>query len=63
MSESSLIMANNVIHEGKLLDPQSTDDKVLGIRRYLEMLVKDTSALSSVHYQIRSKGHDKSLFH
>lgn len=58
MSSGGLIVADNVIREGKILRPDDGDEKVVGVRRYLELLAKEESTVSSVHQQVGEKGYD-----
>lgn len=56
--KGSLIIADNVIREGKVLDTLSEDEKVIGVRNYLDMLSKNTSVHSSVLQTVGAKEHD-----
>lgn len=54
----SLILADNVVREGKLLDENSTDPKVIGVRAYCEMLSRDERVSSSILQQVGEKAYD-----
>ncbi len=54
----SLIIADNVIRDGKVLDEKSTDEKVLGVRAYNEMLAQNDKVISSVLQQVGVKEYD-----
>ncbi len=54
----SLIIADNVIRDGKVLDENSTDEKVIGVRAYNQMLAKNDKVISSVLQQVGIKDYD-----
>ncbi|GAB5409354.1 MAG: O-methyltransferase [Balneolaceae bacterium] len=56
--KGSLIIADNVIREGKVLDKNSTDEKVIGVRAYNQMLAKNDQVISSVLQQVGIKEYD-----
>ncbi|WP_282042696.1 O-methyltransferase [Winogradskyella flava] len=56
--KGSLIIADNVIREGKVLDQNSTDEKVVGVRAYNQMLAKNNKVVSSVLQQVGIKDYD-----
>ncbi len=56
--KGSLIVADNVIRDGKVLDENSKDEKVIGVRNYLEMLSKNDHVISSVLQQVGVKDYD-----
>ena len=56
--KGSLILADNVVREGKVLDQNSHDEKVLGVQAYNAMLAAETRVQSSVLTQIGIKGYD-----
>ena len=56
--KGSLIIADNVIRNGKVLDKTSSDDKVIGVRAYTEMLAKNDKVVSSVLQQVGIKEYD-----
>ncbi|WP_036478484.1 O-methyltransferase [Myxosarcina sp. GI1] len=53
-----LIVADNVIREGKILDRHSKDEKVLGVRRFNQMLASNIDVTASILQTIGIKGHD-----
>lgn len=54
----SLILADNVIRGGKLLDASSKDEKVKGVRAYCEMLAQEERASTSILQQVGIKAYD-----
>ena len=56
--KGSLIVADNVIRDGKVLDEKSKDEKVIGVRNYNEMLSKNKQVISSILPQVGIKNYD-----
>ncbi len=56
--KGSLIVADNVIRDGKVLDESSKDEKVIGVRNYIEMLSKNDKVTSSILQQVGVKDYD-----
>ncbi|MEO1653093.1 MAG: O-methyltransferase [Bacteroidota bacterium] len=56
--KGSLIIADNVIREGKVLDAQSKDEKVIGVRAYNQMLSQNKQVTSSILQQVGIKEYD-----
>ncbi len=54
----SLILADNVVREGEVLDPGSTDESVLAARAFNAMLAAEPRLEAVVLQQIGAKGHD-----
>lgn len=54
----SLIIADNVIREGKIIDPNNTEEKVIGVRQYCEMLASDTQVTSVILPTVGEKEYD-----
>ena len=57
----SLIVADNVVRDGALGDPESTDARVLGVRRMVEYAFSRAELLSTVVQTVGSKGYDGML--
>ena len=55
---SELFSADNVIRDGKALDENSEDEKVVGVRAYNKMLSKNDKVISSILQQVRVKEYD-----
>jgi predicted O-methyltransferase YrrM len=54
----TLILADNVIRDGEIIDPNSTDPNVQGVRRFLELLAADPRISSTAVQTVGSKGYD-----
>ncbi|HEV3418959.1 MAG TPA: O-methyltransferase [Candidatus Acidoferrum sp.] len=54
----SVIIADNVVREGAVLDPKSTDDDIQGIRRFLEMVGKEKRVSGTALQTVSTKNYD-----
>jgi len=54
----SLIIADNVVRDGQVADPDSPDDRVRGVRAYLEMVAADSRLDATALQTVGSKGWD-----
>jgi predicted O-methyltransferase YrrM len=54
----SVIIADNVVRQGLVLDPDSTDDRVPAVRRFIEMLAAEPRLDATVLQTVGVKGHD-----
>jgi predicted O-methyltransferase YrrM len=54
----SLIVADNVVRGGAVIDADSTDPTVLGIRRMTEIIAADPRLSATALQTVGSKGHD-----
>ena len=54
----ALIIADNVIREGKVLDTNSEDEKVIGVQRFNEMLATNSDVTATILQTIGIKGYD-----
>lgn len=54
----TLIICDNVIREGQVLDPNSTDERVYGVRRLNEMLSKNNKVTATIIQTVGAKEHD-----
>ena len=54
----TLILADNVIRDGEVIDATSTDPNVLGVRRFLALLAADPRISSTAVQTVGSKGYD-----
>ena len=54
----AIIIADNVIREGKVLDRDSKDEKVLGVQRFNKMLATNTDVTATILPTIGIKGFD-----
>ncbi len=54
----SVIIADNVVREGAVLDPNSKDPDIQGIRRFLNMVGKEKRASGTALQTVSSKSYD-----
>lgn len=54
----TLIIADNVIREGKVLDPDSDDDMVQGVRRFNQAMANNAATVSTIVQNVGAKVHD-----
>jgi predicted O-methyltransferase YrrM len=54
----TVIVVDNVVREGAIVDPSSPDPSVVGIRRFLGELATDTSVSGTVIQTVSEKKHD-----
>jgi predicted O-methyltransferase YrrM len=54
----TVIIADNVVREGAIVDPESEDSRVLGVRRFLEQLAAELRVSATVIQTVGSKGYD-----
>lgn len=54
----TLIVADNVIREGKVLDPTSTDEMVKGVQRFNDVLARTKSVTATIIQTVGTKEHD-----
>ncbi len=56
--KGTIIVCDNVIREGKILDKSSTDDRVTGVQRFNEALSRNTKVTATILQIAGAKGHD-----
>jgi predicted O-methyltransferase YrrM len=54
----SVIIVDNVVREGHVIDAASTDASVQGVRRFMEMLAHEPRVTASALQTVGSKGYD-----
>jgi predicted O-methyltransferase YrrM len=54
----SLIIGDNVVRDGAILDPDSSDGVVRGVRRFYEMLAAEPRLSATAIQTVGAKGHD-----
>ena len=54
----SLIIVDNVVREGAILDASSDDPNVVGMRRFFELASTDPRVSGTAIQTVGSKGHD-----
>jgi predicted O-methyltransferase YrrM len=54
----AVILADNVVRKGEVANPDSTDANVQGMRRFMEMLAKETRVTATALQTVGTKGYD-----
>jgi predicted O-methyltransferase YrrM len=54
----SVIVADNVVRKGAVIDADSTDQNVQGVRRFNELLAKETRVSATAIQTVGAKGYD-----
>jgi predicted O-methyltransferase YrrM len=54
----TVIIADNVIRDGEILNPESTDPRVDGVRRFNQLLAEEPHINATVIQTVGRKGHD-----
>jgi predicted O-methyltransferase YrrM len=54
----SVIMVDNVVRDGHVIDADSTDPSVIGVRRFTEMLANESRVSATALQTVGSKGYD-----
>jgi predicted O-methyltransferase YrrM len=53
-----LIVVDNVVRKGSLIDSRSTDENVIGVRRLHELLANDRRVTATTLQTVGVKGYD-----
>jgi predicted O-methyltransferase YrrM len=56
--KGTVILADNVVRQGAISDPDSTDPNVVGVRRFLELLATEPRVNATVIQTVGAKGYD-----
>ena len=54
----TLIIVDNVVRKGRVLDTTGADAEIAGVRRFVERLSKDSRVSATMMQTVSSKGHD-----
>lgn len=54
----ALIVIDNVIREGAIIDPESTDPSVIGVRQLNDLLAAETRVSATIIQTVGAKGYD-----
>ena len=54
----TLIVADNVVRDGKVIDPESPDPNIQGVRRFAELIAAEPRLSTTVLQTVGSKGYD-----
>ncbi|WP_370297379.1 O-methyltransferase, partial [Rossellomorea marisflavi] len=57
-TSGSVIIADNVVRNGEVVDAASTDGRVIGIREYMDLAQRDPRIESTAIQTVGSKGYD-----
>jgi predicted O-methyltransferase YrrM len=57
-AEGSVIIVDNVVRDGAIIDDKSDDASVLGVRRFNEMLANDARVTATTIQTVGAKGYD-----
>ncbi len=53
-----MIVADNVIRDGRVADPDDDDPQVVGVRQYLALATSDAGVVTAVVPTVGVKGYD-----
>jgi predicted O-methyltransferase YrrM len=56
--QGTLIVADNVVRDGEVMNPSSTDERVQGVRAFLALAASDARLEGTVVQTVGSKGYD-----
>lgn len=54
----TLIVADNVVRDGKVIDPESPDSNIQGVRRFTELVAAEPRLRATVLQTVAGKGYD-----
>lgn len=54
----SIIVVDNVVRKGRVLDTSNSDPEIVGVRRFVERLASDPRVSATMMQMVSSKGHD-----
>jgi len=54
----TLIVADNVVREGKVIDPENPDPNIQGVRRFTEMITAESRLSATALQTVAGKGYD-----
>jgi predicted O-methyltransferase YrrM len=54
----TLIVADNVVRDGKVIDPDNPDPNIQGVRRFTELIAAEPRLSTTVLQTVGSKGYD-----
>ncbi len=58
----TLIVADNVVRDGKVIDPDSADPNIRGVRRFTELAAREPRLCATVLQTVAAKGYDGFAF-
>ena len=54
----SIIVVDNVVRKGRVIDTSSEDADIVGVRRFVERLASDTRVSATMMQTVSAKGYD-----
>jgi predicted O-methyltransferase YrrM len=54
----SVIVVDNVVRKGRVLDTSNSDPEIVGVRRFVEGLASDSRVSATMMQMVSAKGHD-----
>jgi predicted O-methyltransferase YrrM len=54
----TVIVVDNVVRKGRVLDTSNSDPDIVGVRRFVEQLASDSRVSATMMQMVSSKGHD-----
>jgi predicted O-methyltransferase YrrM len=54
----TLIVADNVVRDGKVIDPEDPDPNIQGVRRFIDLLAREPRLCATVLQTVAPKGYD-----
>lgn len=57
-NNGALIISDNVVRNGKVIDERSEDDRVQGVRKFMDILEKEPRIESTAIQTVGNKGYD-----
>jgi predicted O-methyltransferase YrrM len=54
----SVIVVDNVVRKGRVLDTSNSDPEIVGVRRFVERLASDSRVSATMMQMVSAKGHD-----
>jgi len=54
----TVIVADNVVRDGKVIDPDNPDPNIQGVRRFTELVAKEPRLSTTVLQTVGAKGYD-----
>ena len=54
----TVIIVDNVVRDGEVIDPNSPDDRIAGVRKFVDVLAADSRASATTIQTVGTKGYD-----
>ena len=56
--QGTVIIVDNVVRDGEVIDPNSSDDRIAGVRKFVDVLAADSRASATTIQTVGTKGYD-----